>query len=196
MRNFRTVALGLLGILISVIGYSLMVTYTQSVYGLVVSLLGSLAGAHAVLGYLGKEKIKEEDFGTISKIGVAFAFLGSVAPFILYAFGVSDIIFIAIGTFGGYEFAQFLYRQHLDIQDEIIVKSSRDVRLSDRMKIYSKKILSIVSWYLIFAFVFILMGTILLNGFGVSWVLLVVLVAYEIWHKKVFIITDEDLKSL
>lgn len=196
MRNFRTVALGLFGIVISVVGYSLIVTYTQSVYGLVVSLLGSLAGAHAVLGYLGKEKIQDEDFGTISKIGIAFAFLGSIAPFIFYTFDASDIIFIAIGTFGGYEFAQFLYKQHLDIQDEIIIKSSREIKLADRMKIYAKKIGSILSWYLIFAFIFILMGNIFMNGFGVSWVLLIVLVIYEIWHKKVFVITDEDIKNI
>lgn len=196
MKILKMILLGLMGMVVSIIGYMLMLAYTNGVYGLVVSLLGSLTGAHAVLGYLGKDKIHADNFKTVSRIGVIFALLGSAAPYLIYSFDSASIIFIAIGAFGGYEFVIFLLRQHLNIKDKLIVNKSGELTFLNRIKIYAKKLYFVSRWYAFIALVCILIGKFLIPGFGVSWIVLAILLIYDIWRKKVYVITSEDVDGL
>lgn len=199
MRVLRMIFLGGLGIIICVMGFFITVRLTDTVYGLVISLLGSLAGGQAVFGYIGEHKVKPEEFKKLALIGTIFGGLAALMPYVFFGFtDAVDILFIIFGALGGNEVARVIYFNKL-VEENYLKKhekkNAKNVSFALKTKIFTKKLTGIVTWYLIFAFVFILIGNLFFPGFGVSWIIMIALIIYEIWSKKIYIITEDDLKK-
>lgn len=197
MRILKTVLFGLGGVIIGLGIYDIVLTYTGYEYGLVVSFIGSLTAAHVALGYLGQKQANEEDYGLLMQLAIVFAVIGAIAPyFILTSFSDgSELIFIAIGVYGGYECTKFLWhQQHNNMEDyESIVPTQQKISAKKRLSIILRKSKEILSWYLISTVIVLLLGNYFFEGFGVSWIILIGLIIYELWKKRVFVITNEDL---
>lgn len=198
MRIIRAILFGLVGVVIGLGTYDIVLTLTGYEYGLVVSLIGMLTAAHVVLAYLGKnDRGDKADRQTLFWLVIFFATLGAVAPyFVLTSFGdAGELIFVAIGIYGGYEFMQYYWGQYEENNSHEVEEppTTKQLASSTRLRIYARKMWSVLRGYLLTIIIIVLLGNLFFPGLGVSWILVIILAAYEFWKKRVFVITDDDL---
>lgn len=191
---------GSIGIALALVVFFVMLIYMRAIYGLVVSLMGTLAGVHAVLGYIGRGKITEKDTKKVVNIGTIFAFIASVLPYILIVTlsDVVDVVFIAIGTYGGYLGAYYVLAQRFESQlpaKEISPEKKYPITFQQRITLIFHKMMPVLIKNVIWLIPLLLI-TLVLKQVGIVWFLVLAFFVYDLYKYKVFSITAEDVENL
>jgi len=120
---------GILGIILSAVIFIAIVYYSGYIIGYVAILCGAIAGGGFGLGYkLGKGTVNDDNYKIFLTVTIVFGVLGVlaayIAPYILFiskgisffeyislmGFGFMDILFIAIGAYGGEISGRYMLR--------------------------------------------------------------------------------------
>lgn len=202
MKYIRAILFSLVGVALSMVVFFVMLIYFRAIYGLVVSLMGTLAGLHAALGYIGRKKVVEKDIERVRIVSVISALIASLLPYLLLVglTDVADAIFIVIGAYGGFMGANFILAQKFRAQNPTEDRSegkhrSIDTSFSQRLTIILHKMTPVIIRNVIWLIPLLLL-TLVVKEIGVAWFVVIGFFIYDLFRYQVFTITDEDMENL
>jgi hypothetical protein len=188
---------GGLGLITACMAFLIMVMLNDHVYGIITSLLGSLAGAQAILGFTGKRTLTKRDGKIIIWIGAIYGTLGVLLPYMIFAstFDPIDFLFIFLGMLGGIEVAKLVYPKlagkEVGERPHVITKG---IDPKVRRAILLFKVRPILVSYLYAIILISMLSYFVSDTIGISWTLLGIFIVYEAIAKRIFTITESDME--